>query len=31
MPDPAAAQNYGDGYKIYRRLYPALRSVRLGL
>ena len=31
MPDPAAARNYGDGYKIYRRLYPTLRSVRLGL
>ena len=28
MPDPAAAQQYANGYRIYRRLYPALRSVR---
>jgi xylulokinase len=27
-PDPAAAQNYMDGYAVYRRLYPALRQVR---
>ncbi len=27
-PDPAAEQNYATGYKVYRRLYPALRSVR---
>ena len=30
-PDPATAQSYADGYTVYRRLYPALRSVRLGI
>jgi xylulokinase len=30
VPDPSAAQSNANGYKIYRRLYPALRSVRLG-
>lgn len=29
-PDPAAAKSYADGYKIFRRLYPALRSIREG-
>jgi xylulokinase len=29
-PDPASAQSYADGYKVYRRLYPALRSIREG-
>jgi xylulokinase len=29
-PDTAAMQSYADGYKIFRRLYPALRSVREG-
>jgi xylulokinase len=27
-PDAASVQSYADGYKVYRRLYPALRSVR---
>ncbi|HYK38143.1 xylulokinase [Alloacidobacterium sp.] len=27
-PDPAAVKSYADGYKIFRRLYPALRSIR---
>ena len=30
-PDPAVQQTYADGYKVYRRLYPALRSIREGL
>lgn len=29
MPEPATAQSYAAGYKVYRRLYPALRSVRV--
>jgi xylulokinase len=29
-PDAAAAKSYADGYKLYRRLYPALRSIREG-
>jgi xylulokinase len=29
-PDPASAQSYANGYKVYRRLYPALRSIREG-
>jgi xylulokinase len=29
-PDPATAQSYANGYKVYRRLYPALRSIREG-
>src|SRR5579883_2193872 len=29
-PDTAAMQSYADGYKVFRRLYPALRSVREG-
>lgn len=29
-PDAAAAKIYADGYKLYRRLYPALRSIREG-
>jgi xylulokinase len=29
-PDPASAQSYADGYKVFRRLYPALRSIREG-
>ena len=27
-PDPATAQSYTDGYRVYRRLYPALRAIR---
>ncbi|QNI30251.1 xylulokinase [Alloacidobacterium dinghuense] len=30
-PDPAATLSYADGYKLFRRLYPALRSVREGI
>jgi xylulokinase len=30
LPDPAAMKNYADGYKVYRRIYPALRSIREG-
>lgn len=30
-PDPAATQSYAFGYKVYRRLYPALRAVREGV
>ena len=30
-PDPLTAANYSDAYKVYRRLYPALRSIREGL
>jgi xylulokinase len=29
-PDPATAQSYANGYQVYRRLYPALRSIRGG-
>jgi xylulokinase len=29
-PDAAAAKSYADGYKLYRQLYPALRSIREG-
>ncbi|HMD21839.1 MAG TPA: xylulokinase [Alloacidobacterium sp.] len=29
-PDPATAQGYANGYKVYQRLYPALRSIREG-
>lgn len=29
-PDPETAKNYADGYKVFRRLYPALRSIREG-
>lgn len=29
-PDSAAVKSYADGYKIFRRLYPALRSIREG-
>jgi xylulokinase len=29
-PDAEAIQHYSDGYRIYRRLYPALRQVREG-
>ncbi len=29
-PDPVAARNYAEGYKVFRRLYPALRSIREG-
>jgi xylulokinase len=28
IPDEEEARTYADGYKVYRRLYPALRSVR---
>ncbi|MBX6358832.1 xylulokinase [Pseudacidobacterium ailaaui] len=27
-PDPEAAKIYADGYEVYRRLYPAIRSIR---
>lgn len=29
-PDPDTAKSYAEGYRIYRRLYPALRQVRMG-
>jgi xylulokinase len=29
-PDPAAIKNYAEGYEVYRRIYPALRSIREG-
>jgi len=28
--DPTATRSYANGYKVYRRLYPALRSIREG-
>lgn len=30
-PDPATVQSYADGYKVFQRLYPALRSIRGGV
>jgi len=30
-PDPAALPSYAEGYAVFRRLYPALRSVREGV
>jgi xylulokinase len=29
-PEPSAQKSYSDGYKVFRRLYPALRAVREG-
>jgi xylulokinase len=29
-PAPEAEQSYADGYRIYRRLYPALRQIHIG-
>ena len=30
-PDPATVQSYANGYKVFQRLYPALRSIREGV
>lgn len=31
VPNPATAQSYANGYKVFQRLYPALRSIREGV
>jgi len=31
LPDPVAAKSYASGYEVFRRLYPALRSIREGI
>ncbi len=30
-PDPATVQSYANGYKVFQRLYPALRFIREGV